>query len=83
MDLLPFHFRVPLGFWSDGGPDLMAKKEFLRHLWCKKGDFIRAGDRNCGQEGLHCLYLMELGEVRSKGRPPEGLCCNKEDSGDT
>lgn len=28
-----------MGFWSRGGSELTAKKEFLRRLWYKKGNF--------------------------------------------
>ena len=35
------------------GPEPMAKKEFLRRLWCKKVVFLKHGDRTCGQKELH------------------------------
>ena len=31
----------------------MAKKEFLRHLWCKKVVLLKHGDRTRGQKELH------------------------------
>ena len=34
------------------GSKPMAKKEFLRHLWCKKGDFTKAQGSTKGQEEL-------------------------------
>ena len=40
-------------FWSNGGgPELMAKKEFLGSL-VQKGDFIKARGQDSGQEELH------------------------------
>ena len=34
----------------------MAKKEFLRHLWCKKVILLKHGDRTRGQKELHWGY---------------------------
>ena len=31
----------------------MAKKEFLRHLWCKKVVLLKHGDRTGGQKEVH------------------------------
>ena len=39
-----------MGFWSDGGLEPMAKKEFLRHIWSKKGDFIKALEQDLWAE---------------------------------
>ena len=54
-------FKVPvvlsfcvMGFWSgDGGPELTAKKGFLRHLWYKKVILLKHRDRTHGQKELH------------------------------
>ena len=27
---------IEMGFWSEGGSELMTRKEFLRRLWSKK-----------------------------------------------
>ena len=40
-----------LEWW--GGPELMAKKEFLSRLWCKKVIVLKHGDRTRGQKELH------------------------------
>ena len=65
--------------WSGGGPELTAKKEFLRHPWCKKSDFIQAQGQDRWAERAargvvqsDWLYTMELGEVKAKDLP-EGL----------
>lgn len=53
----------------------MPKKEFLKHLWCKKKVILlKPGDMTRGQEELpldlrrHSLYTMELGELKSRER---------------
>ena len=46
-------WRPLMGFWSGGSPELMAKKEILRHLWCQKVILLKQGDRIRGQEELH------------------------------
>ena len=86
MFLLPH--PLLMGFWSSGGPELMAKKEFLRCLWCKKGVLLKHGDRAMGRKICNgvvksdWLYTMELGEVNAKQMPPEGLSYAKEHSED-
>ena len=66
----------------------MAKREFLRHLWCKKVVLLKQ-DRTGGQtEVLHWGYegwlLIYLGVgVKEKGRCPKGLSHAKEDPPDT
>lgn len=68
------------------GLEPMAKKEFSRHLWCKKVNLLKHRARPVGRKGCtgvmksDWLYTMELGEAKARGRPPEGLSCAKEDS---
>lgn len=51
----------------------MAKKEFLRHFWCKKVFLLQHGDRTHGQKSCagvvrsRRLYTLELGEAEAKG----------------
>ena len=42
-----------MGFWSGGGPEPMAKKEFLKMSLAQKGDFMKARGRDFGQRELH------------------------------
>ena len=86
-----------MGFRGDGGgPEPMAKKEFLRHLWCKKVLFLGCmypfkfcvgdrtqnyGDRTCGQR--HCVVSVggDLGLGGGReGKFPKGLSYAKEDA---
>ena len=68
-----------MGFWSGGGPESTAKKEFLRRLWRKKVILLKHGDCT-GVVKSVWLYTMELGEVKTKGRPPKGIFICKGDS---
>ena len=56
-------------FWSGGGLELMAKKEFLRRLWCKKVILLKHG------------WWGNVGQAEGKIQagnppplPPDGIC---------
>ena len=64
------------GFWGDGGLELRARQN--SGFGAKKVMLLEHGDRTRGQEegpwgSEHWLYTKELGEVKTTGRPPEGL----------
>ena len=60
-------------FWSGGGSELMAKKEFSRSLWCKNVILLKHRDRPHGQKEPpwgHEEWLLryyEVGKLKSKG----------------
>ena len=67
-----------MGYWGGEGLESTAKKEFLRRLWCKNGDFMRARGQGPWAEKLHWvvnsgwLHTMDgVGEVKSKGGPQQ------------
>ena len=68
-----------MGFWGDGGLEPMAKEEFLRYLWCKKDNFIKAQGQNLwagraawDHEERLVIYLG-LGGGKVKRKIPKGF----------
>ena len=65
----------------------MTKKEFLRHLWCKKLFLLKYWNRTSGQEELPLEERLniDLGVWRGKveGKFPRGFSYAKEDSQNT
>ena len=68
-----------------------GKKEFLRHLWFRKGDLIKAQGQDPWAERAAApeivrngwLYTWELGGGKDKGRCPKGFPSTEEDLQDT
>ena len=59
----------------------MAKKEFLRCLWCKKVILLKHGDRTRGQKELHwgceewLVIYYGVREVKAKGGFQKDFIC--------
>ena len=52
-----------MGFWSGGGLELMARKEFLRCLRFKKSDFIKAQGQDPWAEGAALGLWRMTGDI--------------------
>ena len=64
----------------------MARKEFLRYLWCKKVILLKQGE-DYGQKEVHSsgkeqlIMYFGVGEGKDKEKIPKGLSYANEDTG--